>query len=55
MKTSELIEKINAADEWNMDDCEELCRRAGTESEWNAADADTFESVVYEAMNRFEA
>ena len=52
MKTYELIEKINAATEWNPEDCAELCSRADMTEEWDAADGDTFEAVVYEAMRK---
>lgn len=54
METYELIEKINAATEWNHEDCAELCRRADMTEEWEAADGDTFEAVVYEAMRKLD-
>ena len=45
---------IRDADAW--DDCEnecaELCRLAGMESEWREADGETFESVLIEAAKR---
>ena len=31
----------------------ELCERAGMSEEWEAADGDTFESVVYAAAEKF--
>ena len=45
---------IANADTW--DDCEnecaELCRLAGMESEWREADGDTFEAVLIEAAKK---
>ena len=45
---------IREADTW--DDCEnecaELCRLAGMESEWREADGDTFEAVLIEAAKK---
>ena len=45
---------IRGADTW--DDCEnecaELCRLAGMESEWLEADGDTFEEVLNEAAKK---
>ena len=45
---------IREADTW--DDCEneccELCRLAGMESEWREADGETFESVLIEAAKK---
>lgn len=46
---TELVERINASDEWNAEDLAELCEMAGLENEWNAADGETFEQVVYKA------
>lgn len=48
----ELEEKISSSDEWDMDLLKELCRRAGMEDEWDAADGDTFEEVALEAAGR---
>lgn len=45
----EIAEAIRNADEWNPDDCRELCELAGIEAEWDAADGETFEQVVYKA------
>ena len=45
---------IREADTW--DDCEnecaELCRLAGMESEWREADGETFEAVLIEAAKK---
>lgn len=45
----EIAEVIRNADEWDPDDCRELCELAGIEDEWDAADGETFEQVVYKA------
>ena len=37
------------ADEWNADDCSDLCELAGLEKEWEEADGESFEAVVYRA------
>lgn len=44
-----LAEEIRNADIWNEDDCKKLCEYAGLEEEWDKADGDTFESILYEA------
>lgn len=31
------------------DECQELCRLAGLETEWKESDGETFEAVLYEA------
>ena len=45
---------IREADAWLdcEDECAELCRLAGMESEWREADGDTFEAVLIEAAKR---
>lgn len=49
MTNIELAKKIADATEWNETDILELVRRAGLEDEYEAADGDTFESVIYKA------
>lgn len=46
---AELVERINASDEWNAEDLAELCEMAGLEKEWQEADGETFEQVVFKA------
>ena len=46
---TELVERINASDEWNAEDLAELCEMAGLEKEWQEADGETFEQVAYKA------
>lgn len=45
---------IHEADEWEYceEECAELCRLAGMESEWKEADGETFEAVLIEAAKR---
>lgn len=51
-KAQELAAKIAAADTWNESDCKKLCELAGMIDEWNAADGETFETVVYKAAEK---
>ena len=45
---------IREADTWEdcENECAELCRLAGMESEWREADGETFEAVLIEAAKR---
>lgn len=45
---------ISNTDTWDecKNECAELCRLAGMESEWQEADGDTFEDVVYKAAKK---
>lgn len=45
----EIAEEIRASDEWDFELCEELCKLAGLEKEWEEADGETFEFVLEEA------
>lgn len=38
--------------EWDIEKCRELCEDAGMLEEWEAADAEEFESVVYKAAEK---
>ena len=49
MTNNELAKKIADATEWNEEDILELVERAGLKDEYEAADGDTFESVIYKA------
>lgn len=51
-EAQELAAKIAAADTWNENDCKKLCELAGMLDEWNEADGETFESVVYDAAEK---
>ena len=45
---------IREADTWDKceNECAELCRLAGMESEWREADGETFEAVLIEAAKK---
>ena len=44
-----LAAEINKYGQWDEATCKELCKRAGLEVEWEDADGDTFEEVIYNA------
>ena len=48
-EAEQIAERIRTADEWSIDDCAGLCELAGLDEEWEEADGETFESVVYRA------
>ena len=47
---------IREADTWEEceNECAELCRLAGMESEWREADGETFEAVLIEAAKKLD-
>lgn len=45
----EIAKEIRESSTWNEDLLAELCCLAGLEKEWQEADGETFESVVYKA------
>lgn len=49
MEAEEAAARIRETGVWLIDECEKLCRLAGLFDEWNDADADGFEVVVYKA------
>ena len=49
MTNTELAKKIAEATEWIEEDIIELAERAGLKEEYEAADGETFESVIYKA------
>ena len=50
----DIASAIREADTWLdcENECAELCRLAGMESEWREADAETFEAVLIEAAKK---
>lgn len=48
----EIAADIRNAAEWDDDLCAELCEAAGMTAEWEAANGDTFEAVVYAAAEK---
>ena len=47
----EVAARIRESSTWDGDACRELCDLAGLADEWDAADGETFEDVVYKAAN----
>lgn len=45
----EVAARIRESFTWDEDDCRELCDLAGLADEWDAADGEEFEGVVYKA------
>lgn len=45
----EVAAKIQESNTWDGDACRKLCDLAGIADEWDAADGETFEDVVYKA------
>lgn len=52
MEIQVIAERIRSKDYWDMGSCIELCKLAGQEEEFNNADGETFESVLFEAAER---
>lgn len=48
----EIAADIRNSDEWDNDLCTELCEAADMTAEWDAADGESFESVVYAAAKK---
>ena len=54
MSDFELARKIAESTVWEQSDIIELVRRAGLEEEYEAADGETFESIVYKAAEALD-
>ena len=53
MKTyEEIAARIRASEEWNEEDIKALCEAADMTEEYEAADGDTFETVVFAAAEK---
>ena len=52
-RATEIASAIRSTDTWDHNLCTELCELAGLEDEWEAADGDTFESILYKAADVF--
>lgn len=48
----ELAEIIQLDPVWDYDLCRDFCAAAGLESDWDSADGETFESVLYLAAEK---
>lgn len=46
---NEIAEALRSADTWDMDLARELCELADMSAEFDAADGDSFESIVFAA------
>jgi len=52
MEIVAVAEKIKNSDTWNGEDCRTLCGFADMEQEWDEADAEEFEQVMYQAAEK---
>lgn len=43
--------RMRGSEVWDAEDCARLCELAGYAREWETADGETFEQVVYEAAD----
>lgn len=48
----EIASRIRSSDVWDAEELRKLCDLAGMLEEYDAADGDTFEAIVYEAAER---
>lgn len=51
-REQELAEEIRSSQEWDLDQLRELCELADMETEWEAADGETFEQVAFQAAEK---
>lgn len=51
-EVNEIAMKIRNSGEWLLDECRKLCDAADMVEEWDEADGDTFEDVVFAAADR---
>lgn len=51
MNVKEIAKELRGQDVWSMELLEQLCEEAGILEEYEAADGETFESVVYKAAD----
>lgn len=52
MEIVAVADRIKNSDTWNDEDCRTLCGFADMEDEWDEAQADYFEDVMYEAAEK---
>lgn len=48
----ELAESMRSKNYWDDDECSKLCELAGMTAEWEYADSDTFEALLYKAAEK---
>lgn len=46
-----VAERIRQSGEWVLSDCEKLCELADLSEEWESADGETFESILFKAAD----
>lgn len=51
-RAEEIATKIRRLDHWDFDLCEELCRLAGMGDKWDNSDGETFEKIVFDAVEK---
>lgn len=51
-RVEEIARELNDSGEWIPELCEELCELAGMEQEWQDADGESFEAVLYAAAEK---
>ena len=47
-----VAKRIRQSGEWVLSDCKKLCELAGLSEEWESADGETFESILFKAADR---
>lgn len=52
MEIFKVADRIKNSDTWNDEDCRTLCTFAGMVQEWDDAEAEDFEQVMYQAADR---
>ena len=52
IESAKIAEALRSADTWDMDLARELCEMAGMGEAFDAADGDTFESVICAAADK---
>lgn len=51
-EVKDIARKIRNSDEWLLDECRKLCDAADMLEDWDNADGDTFEDVVFAAADK---
>ena len=52
MEIVKVADRIKNSDTWNDEDCRTLCGFADMEQDWDEADAEEFEQVMYQAAEK---
>ena len=52
MEIVKVADRIKNSDTWNDEDCRTLCGFADMEQDWDEADAEEFEQVIYQAAEK---